>query len=585
MTEMEEYNYTPDNITALGQDEVFVFGSNLQGMHCGGAARTAVRLFGAIMGQGVGMQGQSYAIPTMQGGVESIKPYVDEFIDLAREWDQTTFYVTRIGCGIAGFTAHEIAPLFDKALDLYNIRLPKDFVEVILANRKRKASGNVSNHGTALMLAALVVSVSGMTAQAGGLTFTSVSGHDAVEVQAQASSGLSGVYVLYDASTSEATYKAASASAQLSCFWFDHRGAAYATEVDASELRRQGNELTITNVKSDCGYAITESGRTTYYWVADYSSHPFGVESLTPDSEQGCDMALLAAVGTAPAMGYYGINGRHFDIDREIRLTYSTLAADEANMRFNSIVHTENYASTGPTIMCPAPLCDTYFTLTGDRFLRQWGMEKEVHSPLFVTGAIDAIVNVTQHTRQVDNEVRVEQELGGSAPVDVTFSAAVSDAALFTQWQFASDADFNDITFRTPDTEFDYSFTQAGNTYVRFTAANSDGSCEYFSDTYTVYIGESSLLCPNAFTPGSSEGVNDMWKVSYKSIVSFECYIFNRWGDQLFESHDPAIGWDGKKGGKVVPSGVYYYVIKALGADGRKYNLSGDINILNSSAQ
>ena len=127
--------YTPERITSLGEDEVFVFGSNLEGNHAGGAARTARRLFGAVMGQGVGMQGQSYAIPTMQGGVETIKPYVDEFIALAREWDQTTFYVTRIGCGIAGFRDEEIAPLFAEALELYNVRLPKSFVEVITGER------------------------------------------------------------------------------------------------------------------------------------------------------------------------------------------------------------------------------------------------------------------------------------------------------------------------------------------------------------------------------------------------------------------------------------------------------------------
>lgn len=123
--------YTPENITSLDKDEIFVFGSNLQGLHHGGAARIAHERFGAIMGQGVGLQGQSYAIPTMQGGVETIKPYVDEFIELAREWDQTTFLVTRIGCGIAGFTDEQIAPLFAEALKLYNVVLPKSFVDVI----------------------------------------------------------------------------------------------------------------------------------------------------------------------------------------------------------------------------------------------------------------------------------------------------------------------------------------------------------------------------------------------------------------------------------------------------------------------
>ena len=130
--------YTPENITSLEEDDIFVFGSNLAGMHAGGAARVAYERFGAIWGQGVGIQGQSYAIPTMQGGVDTIKPYVDDFIKLAREWDQNTFYVTRIGCGIAGFTDEEIAPLFADALELYNVRLPESFVKIIKRNNDRK---------------------------------------------------------------------------------------------------------------------------------------------------------------------------------------------------------------------------------------------------------------------------------------------------------------------------------------------------------------------------------------------------------------------------------------------------------------
>ena len=130
--------YTPEYITHLEPDDIFVFGSNLQGQHMGGAARVAYDNFGAVWGRGVGLQGQSYAIPTMQGGVETIKPYVDEFINLAREWDQNTFYVTRIGCGIAGFTDEQIAPLFDEAYDLYNVRLPKSFADIIERNRKQK---------------------------------------------------------------------------------------------------------------------------------------------------------------------------------------------------------------------------------------------------------------------------------------------------------------------------------------------------------------------------------------------------------------------------------------------------------------
>lgn len=122
---MSKKRTTPEFITELKPNEIFVFGSNLGGMHGGGAARVAYLKFGAIMGQGAGLQGQSYAIPTMQGGVETIRPYVDEFIKFAEEHQDLTFLVTRIGCGIAGFTDDEISPLFAKAHTIDNIVLPE----------------------------------------------------------------------------------------------------------------------------------------------------------------------------------------------------------------------------------------------------------------------------------------------------------------------------------------------------------------------------------------------------------------------------------------------------------------------------
>lgn len=126
------YNeFTPERINELKDNEIFVFGSNLAGCHGGGAARWAYENFGAIWGQGVGLQGKNYAIPTMQGGVETIKPYVDEFYRFAYQHKEYKFLVTRIGCGIAGFTPEEIAPLFVNAVELNNVVLPKDFVGII----------------------------------------------------------------------------------------------------------------------------------------------------------------------------------------------------------------------------------------------------------------------------------------------------------------------------------------------------------------------------------------------------------------------------------------------------------------------
>lgn len=125
MENMSQKRTTPEFITELQPGEIFVFGSNLQGAHAGGAARIAYNNFGAIWGQGVGLQGQSYGIPTMQGGVETVRPYVDEFIQFAKDHPELTFLVTRIGCGIAGFTDAQIAPLFEKAHSMENVILPE----------------------------------------------------------------------------------------------------------------------------------------------------------------------------------------------------------------------------------------------------------------------------------------------------------------------------------------------------------------------------------------------------------------------------------------------------------------------------
>lgn len=121
--------YTPERIDSLKPNEIFVFGSNLEGIHGGGAAFAAWKNFGAIWGQGVGLQGRSYGIPTMHGGVDVIKPYVDQFIDFAKEHPELTFFVTKIGCGIAGFSCDEIGPLFAEAVNMPNVILPKEFVD------------------------------------------------------------------------------------------------------------------------------------------------------------------------------------------------------------------------------------------------------------------------------------------------------------------------------------------------------------------------------------------------------------------------------------------------------------------------
>jgi len=127
---------TPQNITKLEPNEIFVFGSNESGRHGAGAARQALT-WGAIWGQPRGLQGRTYGIPTKNFSITKtlsipkIQIFVDEFIEYAISRPDLIFLVTEIGCGLAGLSQKDVGPLFKDAIDLENIYLPKKFIQYI----------------------------------------------------------------------------------------------------------------------------------------------------------------------------------------------------------------------------------------------------------------------------------------------------------------------------------------------------------------------------------------------------------------------------------------------------------------------
>lgn len=402
--------------------------------------------------------------------------------------------------------------------------------------------------------------------------------YPALQETPPASTGLETVYILHSTQSVTAHYRTDKTGIKV--FRFSSLGGGYAQEITATH---NGNDLTFTLESGDMGYMIEEPGTTPKcYWITDYSAHPYQVESVEKSDDSDCATAVLSVNGKADRITYYSVNGAPQTLDRGIKIIYNTLEFNSEQNSYKGITAENTFAYLSPSLQVPAPLCESSFSLTGDKFLEQWGIAHEVQSPVYAPWCVEARTNAEQTTDQADNEQSSGiTGLGGSAPCEITFSAAVTDAAIYTQWQMSTNSMFDDIDRRFNETEFTYTFTEQGIMYVRFVAGNNDGTCEYTSEVYEVNIGESALTCPNAFSPGASEGINDEWKVSYKSIVDFECHIFNRWGQKITELRSPQQGWDGKYKGKLVPAGVYYYVIKATGSDGRKYNLNGDINIIN----
>ena len=400
--------------------------------------------------------------------------------------------------------------------------------------------------------------------------------------------GLDAIYVLSDVVDVEMSYDSGDV-VQSKWYRYSNLGGGYAEEIKGVE--QSGTVSTLRTIEGDMGYIIETGDSRYYFWVVDYSKHVLSVNSLSFSNEDECGETSIVVDGYGDAIKYFTINGQQRNLDRKIEVVYNNLewnAESKLWMQKECKKQIEDFGAT-ITIM-PAPLCDTQFLLQGDQFLKAWREEVAVESDVYRAKSVDVRTEAEQLNQDSEEKSNIinsgnSSALGGSAPAEITFYAYTTDAVIHHEWQMASDEAFEDITYRFNQQDLDYVFDEEGSFYLRYIGSNSDGSCEVYSDVYAVSIGASELKCPNAFSPGVTEGVNDEWKVGYKSIVEFECTIFNRWGVEMFNFTDPSLGWDGKYNGKFVKPGVYYYVIRAKGADGKIYKMSGDINIIGYKEQ
>ena len=203
------------------------------------------------------------------------------------------------------------------------------------------------------------------------------------------------------------------------------------------------------------------------------------------------------------------------------------------------------------------------------------------------------VPTISPSVRFVDAEGNESSDLqfSGSAPVQAEFRLNPSGTEGWNchyEWRFFCEGKLNEHYLTRYEENTDYIFSQSGIHYVVCYATFVQGrdtvayTQDYWQEArFSVSIYESKLEFPNAFSP-NGDGINDIYraKSGYQSIVEFRAIIFNRWGQKLYEWNDPAGGWDGTYKGKDVKQGVYYCLVKARGADGRKFELKKDVNLL-----
>ena len=353
---------------------------------------------------------------------------------------------------------------------------------------------------------------------------------------------------------------------------------------------QDGNTSYITDVQDSYGYFVglpTEE-LPHYVWIIDYSRyvpHFFNLGASTEDLEDKCTSLKIEADAEAEQLSYHLPSGAPVNLPRYYNLQYDTQEWNEDSKQFAPKEENMQLTDYIAEINIPAPLSDTYFTLTGDQFAEHFGMQQAIRSDEYRAIAVEAHFTAETTKEHADNEIHHSGDvLGGSAPIEYTFTAYANEpvAALFI-WKISQlDSLTNQMTtiLRYTDNKvLQYNFDKNGNYFVGLEVSDAQSVCV---DTMqiNIVIDNTVVKIPNAFSPGSSIGVNDELKIAFTSIVTFKASVFNRWGNLLFQWSDPSKGWDGRVNGKFVPTGAYYVVVEYKDANGKNRTASRAVNVL-----
>ena len=377
-------------------------------------------------------------------------------------------------------------------------------------------------------------------------------------------------------------------------------------KTDGSIAQSNSNEVYLDNG----GYYVEMNGVREYFYVFSYPE--YRPQDISLQVEPLCRSTRLTVSGTLPEMIYTGPAGRRV-VPRTCSISYTDLSWNSANKQWqdsaatlaDQTFHLGEY--TLPAIYQSTDIYLAYEPMAAQLGIPQDSVSVSLSNPV----AVKAMPTTTTTLRGSEKENEVDRPtdetmLTGSAPIDVHFKANPTPAVEYFSWTIYKGTDR--IVTRT-DEEHRYTFTDPGAYRVVCYVSNgtcpcadtTDPDCERDSTEITIAVSESQLLVPNVFTP-NGDSKNDEFRVLYRSLREFHCWVYNRWGKLVYEWTDPAKGWDGTINGKPAPEGAYFYVIRALGTDATAgyttklkytkarekdptaligvYQLSGDINLI-----
>lgn len=363
----------------------------------------------------------------------------------------------------------------------------------------------------------------------------------------------------------------------------------------------------------DGGYYTLQDGEKEYFYVFSYKNYKADVTNWTLEVEPKCESTLLTLTGTLPKpLAYTNSHGKSCTVPRKCTISYTDLRWDEEakdmHWQDSAAVVTKDFPATQFTL--PAIYRATDITLSVDNIARALGLDSasvstELTAPIAVKAKATSRTEVRGKQGELSNELERPTEetvVKGSGELRIQFYSNPTPAASFFLWRIYKGTQL--IFTRNDENVFEV-FSEPGSYRVVSYVTGNDcpcPTCAEDSTEITVSISDSELKVPNVFTP-NGDGVNDEFRVQYRSIAEFHCWVYNRWGKLVFEWNDPAKGWDGTINGRPAAEGAYYYVIRARGTDADPkqgyrtkaayrraqlngnemlgiYQLSGDINLL-----
>jgi len=370
-----------------------------------------------------------------------------------------------------------------------------------------------------------------------------------------------------------------------------HQWYRYSVSIDDATpipCTQTGNTSVITGVNDGYGYYVASPIGTGYVWIIDYSLYVPKISGLrVMEDEFRCEQLKLVADGANIKPLYYYTGGMRNTLLRKFDLTYSTLIWNDDQKIFmpvdTTLVFNENEVNSEMPVYAP-PLVNTAFSLV-DSFSSYFGLAQAIHSDEYKAVAVEAHSTAETTRDFADNEVHHAGDvMGGSAPIEYTFTAYANEpvAASYIWEIMQQDSITGAMTtiVRYTDKLLRYNFDRNG--FYRIALDVSDGQyvCVDTTQIFDIMIDNTVIKIPNAFSPGSSIGVNDELRISFTSLITFKASVYNRWGNLLFQWNDPAKGWDGRVNGKFVPTGVYYVIVEYKDSSGKNRSMSRAVNVL-----